>query len=191
MPGRTTTGRNLLNAKFSSGLLALAAIILAGAPIRGDLLRAEAGKGPEPSPSASPAAETAPAFDLPNFSGGRVRLSDYRGQVVLINFWTTWCPPCRKEIPDFVELYRNYQDRGLVILGISLDRNPDQVLGSFIDKFKINYPILLDDGKVARNYGGITAIPTSFIVDREGIIRNHYVGLRPKRVFEEAIKELL
>ncbi len=133
----------------------------------------------------------APDFELENFAGGRVRLSDHRGQVVLVNFWATWCPPCVKEVPDFVELYGKYRERGLVILGISVDRNPGAVLPAFIERHKINYPVLLDDGRVADDYGGITGIPTTFLIDREGVIRERYVGYRPKRVFEEAVKELL
>lgn len=171
-----------MSAKFPAFGLFLAAISLVSVPVRGEIVKAEAG----PDEAAA-----APAFYLKNFAGGRAQLSDYRGKVVLINFWATWCPPCVKEIPDLVELQTSYGDRGLVILGISLDRNPDRVLQPFIDKYKINYPILLDDGRVAKNYGGITGIPTTFLVDREGIIRNQYVGLRPKRVFEAAIKELL
>ncbi len=139
----------------------------------------------------SAAGERAPDFNLENFAGGRTRLSDHRGEVVLLNFWATWCPPCVKEIPDFVKLYDRYRERGLVILGLSVDRNPQSVLPAFIKRHKINYPVLLDDGRVAGDYGGITGIPTTFLIDREGIIRGRYVGYRPKRVFEEAIKELL
>ncbi|MDP8236373.1 MAG: TlpA disulfide reductase family protein [Candidatus Erginobacter occultus] len=133
----------------------------------------------------------APHFELENFSGGRVRLSDYRGKVVLLNFWATWCPPCVTETPDFVNLYKNYRERGLVILGVSLDQNPRAVLQPFIRKHKIEYPILLADRRVTNDYGGITSIPTTFLIDREGIIREQYVGYQPKSVVEKAIKQLL
>ncbi len=146
------------------------------------------GSGGETEPAVT---GQAPDFDLENFAGGRVRLSDHRDKVVLVNFWATWCPPCVKEVPDFVELYGKYRERGLVILGISVDHNPGAVLPAFIERHKVNYPILLDDGKVAGDYGGITGIPTTFLIDREGMIRGRHVGYRPKRVFEEAIKELL
>lgn len=137
------------------------------------------------------AAAPAPNFELENFAGGKVRLSDYRGKVVLLNFWATWCPPCVMETPDLVELDRNYRDRGLAILGVSLDQNPRSVLYPFIRKYKINYPILLGDGRTAADYGGVTSIPTTFIIDRQGMIRKQYSGSRPKSVFEEAIKGLL
>ncbi len=141
--------------------------------------------------STADVAGLAPDFELENFAGGKARLSDYRGKVVLLNFWATWCPPCLKEIPDFVELYRELEDDGLVILGVSLDGNPRQVLPRFIKKYQVNYPILLGDNRVARDYGGITGIPTTFLIDREGKIRQRYVGLRPRNVFEATIKDLL
>ena len=133
----------------------------------------------------------APDFELEKFAGGKARLSDYRGKVVLLNFWATWCPPCLKEIPDFVDLYRELEADGLVILGISLDANPQRVLPGFIAKYKINYPILISGQKVAGDYGGITGIPTTFLIDREGTIRERYVGLRPRSIFEAAINNLL
>ncbi len=138
-----------------------------------------------------PEAINAPDFELDNFAGGKTRLSDYRGKVVLLNFWATWCGPCVAETPDFVDLYRNYRERGLVVLGVSVDQNPRAVLQPFIRKHKIDYPILLVNQRVAADYGGLTSIPTTFLIDREGMIRNQYVGYRPKSVFEEAIKELL
>lgn len=144
-----------------------------------------------PAEESSSFSGRAPNFDLENFAGGRARLSDYRGKVVLLNFWSIGCPPCVAETPDFVDLYRNYRERGLVILGVSLDRNPRAVLYPFIRKHKINYPILLADSRVTADYGGIIYIPTTFLIDREGMVRKHYVGYRPKSVVEEDIKELL
>ncbi|MFH1038629.1 MAG: TlpA disulfide reductase family protein [PVC group bacterium] len=133
----------------------------------------------------------APDFDLEKLGGGRIRLADYRGKIVIIDFWATWCPPCRKEIPDFVELYKEYAGKGVEILGISLDQKPRGVLPPFVEKYKINYPILLTDGKVDRAYGGVTGIPTTFVIDREGRVYKQYVGFRPREVFEEDITALL
>jgi peroxiredoxin len=135
--------------------------------------------------------KTAPDFNLKNLAGGMVKLSDYRGKVVILDFWATWCPPCIKEIPDFVELQKEYGDKGLIILGISLDQNPKQALPAFIKKYKVNYPILLTDGKVDKAFGGVTGIPTTFVIDQKGEIYKQYVGFRPKQVFETDIKALL
>lgn len=133
----------------------------------------------------------APDFVLKKWGGGMAKLSDYRGKVVILDFWATWCPPCLKEIPDFVKLQKKYGDKGLVILGISLDQNPKQTLPPFIKKYKVNYPFLLTNGKVDRAYGGVTGIPTTFVIDQSGQIYKRYVGFRPHSVFEKDIKTLL
>jgi len=133
----------------------------------------------------------APNFRLKSLAGNTVRLSDYRGKVVIVDFWATWCPPCRKEIPDFVSLFREFSGRGLMILGISLDHQGEKVVKNFVRKYGVNYPILMTDGKVDQLYGGVSAIPTTFIIDREGIIRKKHVGYRPKNVFKREVKELL
>jgi len=143
------------------------------------------------SPEPAVALKIAPQFDLEILSGGRAKLADYRGKIIILDFWATWCPPCIKGIPDFVELQKKYGNKGLAILGISLDQNPKQKLGPFVKKYKMNYPVLLTDGKVDRAYGGITGIPTTFVINRKGEIYKKYVGLRPKKVFEADIKALL
>ncbi len=134
---------------------------------------------------------SAPDFELESLTGGRVRLSDYLGRVVILNFWATWCRPCVLETPDLVDLYNNYRERGLMVLGVSVDQNPRSVLQPFIQRYQIGYPILLNDQRAAAAYGGITSIPTTFLIDRQGMIRKQYVGYQQKSVVEEAIKELL
>ena len=131
----------------------------------------------------------APNFTLEDLNGKNVKLSDFKGKVVIINFWATWCPPCKAEIPDFIELYKTYQKKGLVILGIALD-NKEKVV-KFVKDNGINYPILMGNQEVSNLYGGISGIPTSFVVDRKGIIKNVFVGLRSKEVFEQNIKDNL
>ena len=133
----------------------------------------------------------APNFELEDLTGGRVRLSDYLGQVVLLNFWATWCRPCVAETPHLVDLYKNYRERGLMVLGVSVDQNPRSVLQPFVQRYRINYPILLNDQRAAAAYGGVTSIPTTFLIDRQGMIRKQYVGYQQKSIVEEAIKELL
>jgi peroxiredoxin len=138
-----------------------------------------------------PGGKPAPAFTLQDLNGKNVSLSDFRGKVLIIDFWATWCPPCIKEIPDFIELYEQYKDKGFEMVGISLDQAGISVVKSFAQKFKINYPILMTDGKIDKTYGGITNIPTTFVIDPAGNIRKKYVGLIEKDVFEADIKKLL
>jgi len=128
----------------------------------------------------------APDFTLQDINGNEVTLSDFKGKVVVLNFWATWCPPCRKEIPVFIELYKKYKDEGLVIIGISLDREGKRVLIPFVKKFGINYPVLIGTKKVVDAYGGIRGIPTTFIIDKKGKIRKKHIGLplNPREFFE-------
>ncbi len=138
-----------------------------------------------------PSAKSAPSFTLQDLNGKTVSLSDFKGKVVVLDFWATWCPPCVKEIPHFIELYEQYKDRGFAMVGISVDREGVSVVKSFARKYQINYPILMADGQVANAYGGITGIPTTFVIDSAGNIRHKYVGYREKAVFEADIKTLL
>ena len=133
----------------------------------------------------------APAFTLQDLDGKNISLSDFRGKVVILDFWATWCPPCIKEIPDFIELYEKYKDKGFAMLGISLDQAGISVVKSFAQKYKINYPIMMTDGQVDKAYGGITSIPTTFIIDPAGNMQKKYVGYIEKAVFEADIKTLL
>ena len=137
----------------------------------------------------------APEFTLSDLDGDQVSLSDYRGKVVVIDFWATWCPPCRKGIPDFVELQKAYGEDKLVILGVNLDQGaPAQVMNmvrDFTDNYNINYPVLLHDMAIVGAYGGIQSIPTTFVVDQEGKVRQGVVGYRPKDYFKSIIDSLL
>jgi cytochrome c biogenesis protein CcmG/thiol:disulfide interchange protein DsbE len=138
-----------------------------------------------------PGDKTAPSFTLQDLKGNQISLSDFQGKVVVLDFWATWCPPCVKEIPHFIELYEQYKDKGFAMVGISLDRQGVSVVKSFAQKHRINYPILMTDGQVDKAYGGITGIPTTFVIDRAGNIRRKYIGYRDKAVFEADIKALL
>ncbi|MCP4614752.1 MAG: TlpA family protein disulfide reductase [Planctomycetes bacterium] len=135
--------------------------------------------------------KTAPSFTLLDLDGNKVSLSDYKDKVVILDFWATWCPPCIKEIPHFIELYNEYKNQGLIIIGISVDRQGVGIVKAFNRKYKINYPILMADNQVSRDYGNITGIPTTFVIDPAGKIRRMYVGYRDKFVFETDIKTLL
>jgi len=126
----------------------------------------------------------APSFNLTDIHGKNVTLEDHRGNVVLLDFWATWCMPCTKSIPELVNLQREYESHGLVVLGISLDQYPqmgDQELKSFIDKNGINYRVIRYTRKLLSNYFGDSqiAIPTMFVIDRKGVVRDKLIGFRP------------
>jgi peroxiredoxin len=144
----------------------------------------------------STAAETAkgaaaPGWELRDLDGKAVHLSDFKGKVVILDFWATWCPPCRAELPSFVALQKKYQAQGLAVVGISVDQGGADAVKSFAQKAGINYPIVLSDGKVTDAYGGIEGIPTTFIIDRNGHIVKKHVGLTNEDEFESEIKPLL
>ncbi|MCS6953371.1 MAG: TlpA disulfide reductase family protein [Bryobacterales bacterium] len=145
------------------------------------------------SSSLKPPAErkVAPDFALKDADGRTVRLSDYRGKVVLLNFWATWCGPCRIEIPWFNEFQQQHRERGLVVLGISMDEEGWDVVKPYVTALKVNYRILLGDEMVADLYGGVSSLPTSFLIDRRGRIASVHVGLVSKSVYEREIEELL
>lgn len=133
----------------------------------------------------------APDFILSDSEGNTLRLSDFRGKVVLLNFWATWCGPCRREIPGFVELYKKYNDKGFEIIGVSVDQQGWDVITPFVDNYEISYPVVLFNRQVIMNYGGIQTIPTTFFINKEGEVVERIIGLRPDEYFETRIQELL
>lgn len=133
----------------------------------------------------------APQFTLKDIDGKSVSLNDYKNKVIILDFWATWCPPCREEIPDFIALQNEYGKKGLQIIGIAVDRDGIKSVKPFYENMGMNYPVLLTDGKVESKYGGIRAIPTTFIIDKKDSIAKKYVGFRSKATFEKEIKELL
>ncbi len=133
----------------------------------------------------------APDFTLQNLDGEMVSLSDYKGKVVFINFWATWCGPCRQEVPAFVELQEEYGKDKLVILGISLDQGDLSVVREFSEQYKVNYEILYGTPQVVADYGGIRSIPTTFVVDAEGRLRDGRVGFPGKDIFKNVIEDIM
>jgi len=130
-------------------------------------------------------------FSLHDLSGKAYRLSDYKGKIVIVNFFATWCRFCRMEIPELVAIASEYKDK-VQIFSISVDDNPFDVLPKFIRDFKINYPVLIASEDVISAYGGLTeGIPYTVLIDGNGIIVNTYLGARKKEVFENDIKRLL
>jgi thiol-disulfide isomerase/thioredoxin len=133
----------------------------------------------------------APGWELLDVDGNQVRSGDFLGKVVILNFWATWCPPCLEEIPSFIELQNQYGTEGLEVIGISTDLEGAAIVRPFMEQWGINYQIVLADGAVRNAYGGINALPTTFIMDRRGNMVEHYVGYRSKQTFEAAILPLL
>jgi thiol-disulfide isomerase/thioredoxin len=132
----------------------------------------------------------APKFSLTDISGQKLTLDDYKGKVILLDFWATWCGPCRIEIPGFVELQKRYRDQGLAVIGISMDDGPEPVK-DFYKQFNMNYPVAVGDEKLAEMYGGILGLPTTMLIGRDGRIYAKHVGATDLSVFESEIKELL
>jgi cytochrome c biogenesis protein CcmG/thiol:disulfide interchange protein DsbE len=125
-----------------------------------------------------PPRKVAPNFALKDSDGRTVQLADYRGKVVLLNFWATWCDPCRIEIPWFTEFERRHKDRGFAVVGISME-------------YRINYRVLMGNDAVARLYDGVEALPTTFLIDREGRIAAIHEGLVSKSRYERDLNQLL
>ena len=133
----------------------------------------------------------APNFNLKTADGKTVELAKQKAKVVVLNFWATWCGPCKAEIPGFNELYEKYRTKGLEIIGISLDDDGWSAIKPFVENVKVSYPIVLGDGELAEAYGGIEAIPTTFILDKKGKILNRHLGYLSKDDFEKILKPLL
>ena len=147
-------------------------------------------------PAAQGAAEEttlkkAPEFSLQDINGKTVRLSDYSGKVIILNFFATWCPPCREEIPDFIELVNTTDSERFAIMGISVEKGDEGAVRKFAAVKKINYPVLVDDGFVSKAYGPISSIPTTFIIDRNGNVAEKIIGSRTKVEFQDKIRPLL
>lgn len=131
-------------------------------------------------------------FTVKDLDGRTVRLADFKGKVILLDFWATWCPPCKAEIPGFVELQEEYGDEGLQVVGVSVD-DPPEKLKPFADEFRMNYPVIVGLGQedLQDAYGPMWGIPTTFLISRDGRICRKHSGLVGKERYEQAIKALL
>ena len=177
--------------RLSSGLRLLVVVAVAA------LLGTVACNVEEKETSSKPAVKDvatrhiAPDFALKDSTGKVVHLSDYKGKVVMLDFWATWCGPCKMEIPWFTEFERKYKVRGFEVVGISMDDDGWKAIQPFATNEGINYRILLGDDKTGDLYGGIEALPTTFVIDREGRVASVHVGLHGRDEFKNAIESLL
>lgn len=130
-------------------------------------------------------------FSVDLLNGDTFQLSEQQGKVVVMNIWATWCAPCHDETPDFVDLYNEYKDQGLVVLGVSIDEQGKSVVKPFMDKYSVNYPMVIDDGSIMDKYGPTMGIPTTYIIDKKGNLEYFAVGALTKKELEPRIKRLL
>jgi peroxiredoxin len=136
----------------------------------------------------------APDFQVTDLNGKSISLADYKGKVLFLNFWATWCPPCRAEIPDFVEVYGQNKTKGFEIVGISLDTKGKDTVVAFVEKYKINYPIVLESRKatekIIADYEPGQYIPTTIVIDKQGRIRGKQVGQMDKEMLLKYFNQL-
>ncbi|MFL6300963.1 MAG: TlpA family protein disulfide reductase [Terriglobales bacterium] len=143
------------------------------------------------------AGNPAPEFELKTLDGKTAKLSDYKGKAVLLNFWATWCEPCKIEMPWLVEYNKQYGPQGFTVLGVAMDDDADSKawvqkdIRKFSDEMKVNYPVLLGTSKIGDTYGGVPFLPEIFYIGRDGKIVEHAIGLKGKGEIEENIKKIL
>ena len=135
--------------------------------------------------------KAAPEFSLKDADGRTVKLSDYAGKVVLLDLCATWCGPCKIEVPWLVEFERKYKDRGFAVIGVSMDEDGWESVKPFASRMGMNYRTVLGDDSVAQSYGGVEALPTTFLIDQSGRIASVHVGLANKTEIENGIEHLL
>lgn len=184
--------------KKTAAILLTVAILVVAVVLadRATRLDSKAGK----TPGMGGPGGAAPDFSLRNLQDANVTLSQYKGKVVLVNFWATWCDPCREEIPWLIEFQEKYGPRGLVVLGVAMDDEGKSVVAPYIEKERftvagksvpMNYPILIGTEAVAEKYGGLIGFPTSFLIGRDGRIAKRVIGQLHYEDIDQAIQALL
>lgn len=134
--------------------------------------------------------QDAPDFSLETMEGEPFVLSDHEGKIVVLNIWATWCPPCREEIPDFIDIQKEMKDEGVLFAGVSVDKEGWSVVRPFAKKMGINYPIMVDDGTVYKKYGPFRGIPTTFIINKKGKVEYSIPGMVTKDKLKPVLEKL-
>ncbi len=174
-------------------LMLILIVVLAGAALlyRNWQARQGAEKAGGGTTAGPPAMGPAPPFSLKDMNGNIYSSAQLAGKPAVINFFATWCPPCREEIPGFVEVYNKHRSKGFEMIGISLDTDTRENLPGFLMNNKIGYRVLFGDLETARAYGGVSALPTTFFVGKDGEIKNIHVGYMDKDTFDKEVMKLL
>jgi peroxiredoxin len=167
--------------------LVVVAVVAAAMLYFGFHMARRSGPAPPPITRSGPA----PDFTLQSLDGNSVRLSDLRGKAVLLNFWATWCSPCKIEMPWFIELQKQYGAQGLQIVGVAMDDSSKEDIAKFAKDMGVNYPVLLGKEEVGDAYGGVPALPETFFISRDGKIVDKIIGLKGKAEIEDSIKRAL
>jgi cytochrome c biogenesis protein CcmG/thiol:disulfide interchange protein DsbE len=136
-------------------------------------------------------AEMPPDWSLKDLDGKTIQLSDYKGKIVILNFWATWCPPCIAEIPDFIGLEKKYQGKDVVIIGLSVDEDPPAMVAKFVKKAGMNYPVVIATSEVTEKYGAENGIPLTLIISPDGTVTAKHLGIVTTDYLEGNIKKLL
>jgi peroxiredoxin len=190
-PPQKTTARWIVAAAAALGVGVITVASMTGRqkPL---VVEGTSGAGDKQAPVCKAESQANLDFTVKDMNGASVRLADYKGKVILLNFWATWCAPCRIELPGFVELYAQYKDKGLVILGVSADDDA-ATLRSFASEWRLNYPVIVgrDETALLDAYGPIFGYPISVLVGRDGAVCARHIGPATKEDFEREIKALL
>lgn len=173
-----------------SDLRIIGSVLLAGAVCGAALVFAQS-RTARPETAAGAKAAPAPGWKLQDLDGKTISSTDLKGKVVILDFWATWCGPCRAEIPGLINLQKRYGKQGLAVIGVSVDQAASSEVKQFAQKAGVNYPVVLADDNTLRAFGGIEAIPTTFIIDREGRIVKRHAGFAAVEQFEKEMKPLL
>jgi peroxiredoxin len=182
--------QRIRSGQIKLAVLAAVALLLIGC-MRSSTLSNQSSSQSDSAIKAESQRKAAPEFTLKDANGAAVKLADYKGKVVLLNFWATWCGPCKLEIPWFVEFEQKYKDRDFAVLGVSFDDDGWKSVRPYVEQHKINYRIMIGSEAIGQLYGNVDALPTSFIIDRQGRIAARHEGLVDKQDYQNEILKLL